>query len=70
MPMSDTVRHSVWRNGQLSARLGQPVTACPFAQSTDEQRALARVWVTGYMAVAPPPPNTVDFGGADNGTGS
>jgi hypothetical protein len=62
MEITDAVREQVTTNGQLAARLGLPVDVCPWAaQQTPAERALARIWVSAFLATRPPVPGEVDY---------
>lgn len=60
----DGVRAQVARSGGLAARLGVPVTDCPFSAAGTApavERALAGIWVRGFLAARPPTPDEVQF---------
>lgn len=60
MPTSEEIARAE-RAGRAFARVGRPVTDCPFDANGDgNQRVLARRFVRGFAMVAPS--TDVDFG--------
>ena len=53
--IADELAAKVAKLGQAAARVGDPVTTCPYAaQDSPTEAALARIWVGGYLSVRPP----------------
>lgn len=56
------------RLGKTAARLGKPVTACPYDPGgTPDEAAAARAWMNAYLHWRPPAIGAVDYDGDEDG---
>ena len=59
--MSEAMMSAARKLGEVAARLGHPVTACPYQPSGDRlQQAAAHAWVESYLHWRPSVARAID----------